>query len=251
MHTIKNYIMLAGLVALSTSAVAQEEEGPSMYTYATYFYCDVTGQERADEIVKSTNAPVYDQMVKEGKMSAWGWLAHHTGGKWRRIQYHQAPSVEALLDAQEEMGKRLDAATDGAPDNEFGKICNAHDDYIWAVEAGSASKARGEAGFSVYYQCDESQEERADEIFKKDFAPLFDKYVAAGKFTSWGWQSHWVGGKYRRLQTMTATSHKALLKARGELLDEMYADDNKAGEEFTKICGSHTDYMWDIQLETP
>jgi len=251
MHTIKNYIMLAGLVALSTSAVAQEEEGPSLYTYATYFYCDVTGQERADEIVKSTNAPVYDQMVKDGKMSAWGWLAHHTGGKWRRIQYHQAPSVEALLDAQEEMGKRLDAATDGDPDNEFGKICNAHDDYIWAVEAGTSGKARGEAGFSVYYQCDESKEERADEIFKKDFAPLLDKYVAAGKFTSWGWQSHWVGGKYRRLQTMTASSHKALLKARGELIDEMYADDNKAGEEFSKICGSHVDYMWDIQLETP
>ncbi|MEE8339635.1 MAG: hypothetical protein V3R56_05785 [Xanthomonadales bacterium] len=251
MHTIKNYIMLAGLVALSTSAVAQEEEGPSMYTYATYFYCDVTGQDRVDEIVKNTNAPVYDQMVKEGKMSGWGWLAHHTGGKWRRIQYHQAPSVEALLDAQEEMGKRLDAAADGAPDNEFGKICNAHDDYIWAVEAGSSGDSRGKAGFSVYYRCDESKEERADEIFKQDFGPLLDKYVAAGKFTSWGWSSHWVGGKYRRLQTMTATSHKALLKARGELIDEMYAEGNKAGEEFTKICGSHVDYMWDIQLETP
>ena len=37
MHTIKNYIMLTGLLALSTSALAQEEEvkeeGPSMFTY--------------------------------------------------------------------------------------------------------------------------------------------------------------------------------------------------------------------------
>ena len=46
---------------------------------------------------------------------------------------------------------------------------------------------------------------------------------------------------------MSASDHKALLKARGELLDEMYADENKAGEEFTEICGSHTDYMWDNQ----
>ncbi len=116
MYTIKNYIMLAGLVAFSTSALAQEEvvkeEGPSSFTYASYFYCDVTGQERVDEIVKSTYAPVYDQMVKEAKISNWGWLAHHTGGKWKRILYHQAPSVEALLDAQEEMGKRFDASVD-------------------------------------------------------------------------------------------------------------------------------------------
>lgn len=255
MYTIKNYIVLAGLVAFSTNALAQEEEakeeGPSMFTYATYFYCDVTGQDRVDEIVKSTWAPVYDKLVEEGKMSGWGWLAHHTGGKWRRIQYHQAPSVEALLDAQEEMGKRFDASVDDALDTEFGKICNAHDDYIWAVEAGSAGDNRGKAGFSVYYECNESKEERADEIFKNDFAPLLNKYVAAGKLTSWGWQSHWVGGKYRRLQTMTAADHKALLKARGELLDEMYAEDSAAGKEFTEICGSHADYMWDIQLEKP
>lgn len=251
MHTIKNYFMLAGLAALSVSALAQEEEGPSMFTYATYFYCDVAGQERADEIVKSAEAPVYDKLVEEGKMSSWGWLAHQTGGKWRRLQYHQAPSVEALLDAQEEMGKRLDSSMDEALGTELGKICNAHDDYIWAVEAGSAGDSRGAVSFSVYYQCTESKEERADEIFKNDFAPLLNKYVAAGKLASWGWQSHWVGGKYRRLQTMTAANHKALLKARGELLDEMYAEGNAAGLEFTEICGSHSDYMWDIQLEKP
>ena len=254
MNSIKNYIMLAGLTAFSINALAQEEEekdeGPAMYTYATYFYCDVTGQERVDEIVKSSNAPVYDQMVTDGKMAGWGWLAHHTGGKWRRVMYHQAPTLEALLDAQEEMGKRLDAA-DADPDNEFSKICNSHDDYIWAVVAGSSGENRGDAGFSVYYQCDETREDRADEIFKKDFAPVFDKYVAEGKLASWGLSSHWVGGKYRKLQTMTATSHNALLKARGELLDEMYAEGNAAGEEFTEICGSHADYMWDIQLETP
>ena len=46
---------------------------------------------------------------------------------------------------------------------------------------------------------------------------------------------------------MSASDHKALLKARGELLDEMYADENEAGSEFTEICSSHTDYMWDNQ----
>jgi hypothetical protein len=242
-------IALIGLAGLAGTAQAQEAEDPTVFTYATYFYCDVTGQDKVDEIVKTQNAPVYDQMVKEGLISGWGWLAHHTGGKWRRLQYYQAPSVAALLDAQAEMNKRFDAAADA--DMAFGKICNAHEDYIWEVESGSSGTDRGAAGFSVYYTCDNSKEERADEIFAKDFGPVFDKYVAAGKLKSWGWSSHWVGGSFRRLQTMTAADHKTLLAARAELIEEMYAEDNAAGQEFNAICGSHSDYMWDIQLETP
>jgi hypothetical protein len=249
MRYIKTAIVLFVLASFACTGQAQEAEKQTMFTYATYFYCDVTGQERVDEIVKKENAPVYDQMVKEGLISGWGWLAHHTGGKWRRLQYYQAPTVAALLDAQAEMEKRFEAA--GDDDMEFGKICNAHDDYIWEVESGSSGKKRGAAGFSVYYRCDESKEERADEIFAKDFGPILDKYVADGKLASWGWSSHWVGGAFRRLQTMTASDHKSLLAARADLIDEMYADDSKAGEEFNAICGSHSDYMWDIQLETP
>jgi len=251
MQFLKTIMLVVCLAAVAGNALAQEaEEAPKVFTYATYFYCDVTGEERVDEIVKTQNAPVYDQLVKEGVISGWGWLTHHTGGKWRRIQYYQASSVAGLLDAQTEMGKRLDGV-DAAADKDFGKTCNAHDDYIWEVESGSSGDTRGDAGFSVYYKCDESKEERADEIFAKDFGPVFDKYIADGKLTSWGWSSHWVGGAYRRLQTMTAANHKDLLKARAELIDEMYAEENKAGLEFNAICGSHSDYLWNIQIETP
>ena len=249
MSIIRNTIVILVLCVLASTVQAQEAEEPSVFTYATYFYCDVNGQDRVDEIVKTMDAPIYDQMVKEGLIMGWGWLSHHTGGKWRRISYYQAPSVAGLLDAQAEMQKRF--ADRGDADRDFGAICNAHEDYIWEVESGSSGKERGKAGFSVYYRCDESKEERADEIFAKDLAPVFDKYVAAGKLSSWGWSSHWVGGAFRRLQTMTASDHKTLLAARAELIDEMYADESEAGKEFNAICGSHSDYMWDIELETP
>jgi hypothetical protein len=249
-HYLKKSIILLGLVSVGGAALAEEEAPtPKTFTYSTYFYCDVTGQDRVDELIKTQNAPVLDKMVKEGLISGWGWLAHHTGGKWRRVQYYQAPSVNALLDAQEEMNKRMDAAYPSDND-EFGKICNAHDDYIWEVETGSGSDERGKAGFSVYYTCDGPKEERADEIWKNDFAPMLNKYVAEGKLSSWGWSSHWVGGAFRRLQTMTGPNHKELLDARAKLIDEMYADGFKPGEEFNAICSSHVDYMWDIQLET-
>jgi hypothetical protein len=50
---------------------------------------------------------------------------------------------------------------------------------------------------------------------------------------------------------MTGADFKSLLAARAELIEEMYSDENKAGLEFNEICGSHADYMWEIQLETP
>jgi len=251
MNIFTKSITLISLAAISTAALAQEEkEAPTVFTYSTYFYCDVNGQDAVDEIAKTKNQPVYDQMVKEGLITRWGWLAHHTGGKWRRVQYYQAGSIEALLDAGDEMNKRFDAMEDNG-DEKVGSICKAHDDYIWEVKAGSATATRGEAGFSVYYKCDESKEERADEIWEKDFAPVLNKFVADGKLTSWGWSSHTVGGEYRRLQTMTGPNHKALMKARAEVIEAMYPDNSKPGEEFTSICGSHADYMWDIQIETP
>ncbi len=69
MNLLKKSVIMLGLVAVSSAALAQEEakeEAPKTFTYATYFYCDVNGQERADEIFKARSAPVLDKMAKIG-----------------------------------------------------------------------------------------------------------------------------------------------------------------------------------------
>ena len=81
------------------------------------------------------------------------------------------------------------------------------------------------------------------------FAPIYDKLVEDGKITSWGWQSHVVGGWFRRLFTMTATDYGTLMDARAEALAAQYGEDNEAGAEFAGICGAHHDYLWDIVHE--
>jgi len=46
--------------------------------------------------------PVRDPRTSRSKgsvVSAWGWLAHHTGGKWRRGLYRTAPTIDGLLDS--------------------------------------------------------------------------------------------------------------------------------------------------------
>jgi hypothetical protein len=253
---MKKYVIIP-LVAASLSIPfalqAQEEEAEKeQYIYATYFYCDTATQDQADELIKKNSAPIYDAAVEDGTITGWGWISHHTGGKWRRIQYHMSDSVTGLLAAQETIGKRMDEASGGADDG-FSKICGAHDDYIWKSEAGDGlGENRGSAGLSVYYECNINSEERADEIVEKVFAPVYKKAMADGKITSWGWSSHMVGGKYRRLGTMTANDFPGLLEARGEILAAIYGDgDNAEANEFNDICGSHSDYLWDIVHEKP
>jgi len=250
MKIIKILAVTMGLTALTLACVAQEEEdeGPIAYTYATYFYCGDGPLSRADEIIAS-DAERMDGFVADGTISAWGWLAHHTGGRWQRIFYYQAKSMEALMDAYD--GTNDDSEEGKARNKEFGQICSAHDDYIWQVDNGSQGEERGEAGFSVYHVCDINSEARADEIVNDHVAPILNGMVEEGKLASWGWSSHVVGGRFRKLQTMTASDHKSLLAARGEAIAAIYAEDSEAGTELSEICGPHVDYMWNIVHETP
>lgn len=246
--------IIALALAASPGLSAQEEEAaPEQYIYATYFYCDAARQQEIDDLVKKGMVPVYDAAVADGTIGAWGWLAHHTGGKWRRLQYHTSTSIDGLLAAQEKIGERMDAAAgDAGGDNVFQDICGAHDDYIWKVIVGNELQVeRGSAGLSVYEVCDITRETRADEIVKNVFAPVLNKAVADGKISSWGWNEHIVGGKYRRLQTLTGKDFASLLKARGEILDAIYGEDgdNPEANEFSSICGSHADYLWEIVHE--
>ncbi len=245
----KPLLLTVPALLLSGLATAQDD-APDVYTYATYMYCETGGQERADEIVAEVDKPVLDKLVEEGTITRWGWLAHHTGGQWRRIRYHQANSLDGVLDGLEAMNVAMAEADDEDMAAEFADICESHDDYIWQVQAGSGGTERGSAGFSVYHVCDVNRESRADEIVAEVFAPVFDQLVEDGKLSSWGWSSHVVGGKYRKLQTMSAKDHKTLLAARAESIAKIYADGgNEAGVEFSDICGSHVDYMWNIVHE--
>ena len=128
-------------IATPVVLMAEEEKAADSYIYATYFYCKTSAQEQADELVKANTAPIYDAAVADGTITNWGWLAHHTGGKWRRIQYHGSDSIAGLLAAQETIGERTDAAGRDE-DNAFGKICGAHVDYIWKSQAGSATNTK-------------------------------------------------------------------------------------------------------------
>jgi len=241
---IKMLGALAACLATTANVMGQEDAAGS-YIYSTYFYCDVTRQDRADEIVEKLDKPIYDAAVDDGTITGWGWLVHHTGGKWRRAQYYMAPDIESLLSAQSTIGDQIEAKNKKMAD-ESGAICNAHEDYIWRMLAGNEAGPRGSAGFSVYYVCD-NREAQADALVKTIFAPIYDRLVTEGKLVSWGWSEHIVGGEYRRLATMTAKDMPSLMSARSAAVEAL--EDEDLGPAFDDICFSHADYIWDIKFE--
>jgi hypothetical protein len=176
-------------------------------------------------------------------------MRYHTGGEWRRIRWLGTDSIDAAVASMGKFGEAMEKAYgDDGPD--MGGSCSSHDDYIWKVEAGTTGKDRGKVGISVYFSCKATEEARADEIVKENFAPVYDKLVEEGKLASWGWQSHVVGGWLRRLHTMTAADFETLMAARAEALATTYAEDNEAGAEFAGTSGGHQDYLWGIVHET-
>ena len=236
------------LVGLPTMATAQEEDAEPNLIYGTYFECSpIDKQGVADEIVEHILAPVYDAAVDDGTINSWAWLAHHTGGKWRRLMVFTATGIDNLLAAQGTLGDRIDEL-ESAADGVFGEICANHDDYIWEVASGGGVLTEGEAHFSVYMECAMDREDRADEIIDTVFAPIYNGLVEDGSITSWGWNKHYVGGKWRRLLAMSASDQASVLKARGAAIEALYGADNEAAAtEFNSICGAHQDYMWNLQ----
>lgn len=236
-------------------ALAQGDEPQTGYIYATYFVCDTARETHADEIIERTFAPHYNAAVEAGDIVSWSWLAHFVGGPWRRVLVLTAGNMDDLLDSSGALGEIIGEATPEAG-RVFTEICPEHVDYVWQT-VGETSSApmgseRGPAGFSMYLECDLSDEGRADEIVAETIGPIYDQQIANGNLRSWGWLQHNVGGNFRRLLTTTADSHKTMMRARAEIIAQMQQGRAKrAGDQLNDICPTHQDYMWDIKIETP
>jgi len=242
----------ACLCLVAGTPVMAQDEPADRYIYATYSNCDFSKQDRYDELFEQTQTPVLDAAVKDGTITQYSYLAHQTGGQWRRVAVHGSDSVQGLLDAQKKMGDQMDANDKNRKlGAEASAICPTHDDYIWRVVAGNVGSVtqRGGASFSTYYVCDQTREPQADAVVKGMIAPVFDKMVSDGALKSWGWLEHIVGGKYRRLATFSADDVASLMRARAAVVEAL--QDNPGGDLLTGICGDHTDYIWEIKAQAP
>jgi hypothetical protein len=255
MNRLNIFVSLLATLFLAESVLAQDEGAQTIYAYATYFVCTPDGESRADEIINSSFKPNYDAAVEHGDISSWSWMQHFVGGYWRRVLVITAWNMDSLLDASGALGEIIEDQTPEAG-RAFSGICSSHEDYIWESVDGVSTRAtagsRGSAGFTMYLECDLNEEERADELVRDVFGPVYDRHIGDDGLSTWNWLKHNVGGDYRRILTMTAADHKILMKTRADIIAAF--DDRRverALKEMNKICYKHRDYMWDILIQSP
>ena len=85
MNSRLTFAAALGALLLPLPVLAQEEE-PDPAVFATYFYCNEAREARADTIISESVAPIMDRHMAAGHLTAWGWYAHNTGGRWRRLR---------------------------------------------------------------------------------------------------------------------------------------------------------------------
>lgn len=245
MKNINKYIAIVSIGLFSVACNAQEDEAPSAFVYATYYYCDVATQGDMDDIVAEHEAPVFDKWVEDGKLMAWGYYEHYTGGRWRRLQFHVSPSMEEALNNQNAIFNEI--YSDNAEAGQArADACSGHDDYIWAAGLGSGPpEAAPAVTLSTYHVCSLTGQQRADEIFAEVYAPKLDELVEKGDIAGWGWNEHRLGGRYRRLGIISGADHASVVAANGQVIQHVNQNHSALAQEFSDICRSHTDYLWD------
>ncbi len=240
------------ILPLAGSAAAQEED-ETAYIYASYWQC---GQGLGDAVatLRDDWSPIIQKHVDAAHVSAWGVLTHHTGPEWSLATYHVGEDLNALNTALDNTQSEYFEAhpEEGA---RFGEVCPTHEDYIWTTGAGSEPGAaiaqnRPSVGMSVYYVCEEGREAVADLIVEQVFGPAYDRQVAEGRLNSWGWLSHFVGGKYRRLLVTDGADRASVLEARTRVIEDDSVDPALAAE-FNDVCNGHTDVLWNIAVSNP
>jgi hypothetical protein len=237
---------VACLIATGASAQAASQSPAVPFTMSTYYRCDYNTQARADTLYKQVWVPVLERQIKAGRLSSYAFYSHRMGGVFRRLESLTAPTLALLIAAQDSMNADLDR-TNPKGSAAFDAVCGSHDDYIWNRTQGSPQTPATPVPaflYSRYLVCDMGREGEADLIMGTVLAPIINKHLAAGHIANWGWNVHNFGGTTRRIMNWGGPNALSVLNAE-EMLSNDIAD-NPMGREFTAICNSHTDYVWEL-----
>lgn len=101
--------------------------------FSTYFRCDVNREDEADELVRTTFAPLYNRYVENGGLTTWNWLRHNVGGQWRRLLSLTASDHATMLKTREAILADMQDRRLARRFEEFNEICPIHEDYMWDI----------------------------------------------------------------------------------------------------------------------
>jgi len=102
--------------------------GPA--SIATYYVCDASREQRANEIFVQLMAPLYKKHTDMGHLAGWAFYAHRSGGQFRRLETFSGTDHRTLLKMQDAIYQEAQQL-DPLAFNEFRQVCSSHTDYMW------------------------------------------------------------------------------------------------------------------------
>lgn len=131
-------------LTLPASLAAQQDEGPPPTLRISFFQCDFSKLGEAMEEVEQHDIPIWNELVEEGMVESYGYFIHSWADEWNVGIYTIAESIQAVIDANDEAGRRADERFPDAP-NVFGEACPTHRDnfYVLGPQTGNGREAAG------------------------------------------------------------------------------------------------------------
>jgi len=144
------FIIVLAALALPGVAVAQQpgeqEEDPPVLR-VSFFMCDLGSGagDAIEEEFQTRDVPVWKELVAEGMVQDWGTFFHWWADEWNVGIYTIAESIQAIVDASDEAGNRLEDRF-GEDPTRFEQACPYHRDGFYTLGPSTGTDEEGGSG---------------------------------------------------------------------------------------------------------
>lgn len=102
--------------------------------FSMYIQCDMSREDRADELVREQIGPIYNAHVNDGGLTGWAMLRHDVGGQWRRLLTMAGNDHKTVMRVRADIIEEMSSGRAERATKQLNEICSVHEDYLWDVQ---------------------------------------------------------------------------------------------------------------------
>lgn len=128
-------LLALSALAFPTAGRAQEEEPDPPVLRLSFFMCDLSAGkgEAIEEEIETQDMPIWNALVDEGMVMSYGYFFHWWADEWNVGIYTIAPTIQAILDANEEAANRFEAQYGEDAPSAMAEACPHHRDGFYRM----------------------------------------------------------------------------------------------------------------------
>jgi hypothetical protein len=136
LHTLRLGFATLAALALPMNVIAQEAEEPDPPVLRlSFFMCNLSGNNgnAIQEEIETRDMPIWNALADEGMIESYGYFFHWWADEWNLGIYTIAPTIQAILDANEEATERFEAQYGENAPSAIGDHCPHHRDGFYTM----------------------------------------------------------------------------------------------------------------------